>query len=485
MADGEASERAFIDRVAEAAAYLVEHTRAEYPVKLVSHVDSDGLTAASILAKALKRLGVGFQIRVILQVDEESLTDALAGASTFIVFTDLGSGSLSLIKEIVGTRRAMILDHHQPLGSESREAVFHVNPHLFGIDGQREISGSGVAYLTAKAMDAGNLDLSYLAIVGALGDLQDKNEERALLGLNRLIVQDAQDRGLVKVDKDLLFFGRETRPLHKALVSTTNPFIPGLSGEEGQCLDFLTGIGISLKEDDKWKVPAALTDEEKKTLFNHIVAFMAEKGFTSAASVNLIGTVYTFTMENRFTPLRDAREFSSLLNACSRVGKPGLGLSIALGDRREKIMVEADQTLAEYRRSLAQYMEALTGNPDRIRELEGIYIIKTEDLVSDRILSVVLSLISALPLFNHPKPIIGTAPSRGGKLKVSARCSDAMANQGVNLGVILEQAAETVGGRGGGHVVAAGAVIPVERRDEFLTLVNRFTVNQMGGVKPG
>jgi RecJ-like exonuclease len=84
-----------------------------------------------------------------------------------------------------------------------------------------------VAYFAAKAVNSENLDLAPIALVGALGDMQDRHEQRSLQSLNEIIVNDAVAAGLVKVEKDLMFFGRETRPLYKMIVTTTNPFIPG------------------------------------------------------------------------------------------------------------------------------------------------------------------------------------------------------------------------------------------------------------------
>jgi RecJ-like exonuclease len=75
-------------------------------------------------------------------------------------------------------------------------------------------------------MDKNNIDLACLAIVGALGDLQDKNKERKLGGVNKYIVQDAIHSGGLNVETDLLFFGRETRPIHEAIARTTTPLSP-------------------------------------------------------------------------------------------------------------------------------------------------------------------------------------------------------------------------------------------------------------------
>ena len=98
-----------------------------------------------------------------------------------------------------------------------------------------------MAYFAAKAVNAGNVDLAPIALVGALGDMQDKYEQRSMRSLNEIIVKDAVASGLLKVEKDLMFFGRETRPIYKMIVTTTNPFIPGLSGQETQTFNFLAG----------------------------------------------------------------------------------------------------------------------------------------------------------------------------------------------------------------------------------------------------
>src|SRR5207247_1730802 len=94
--------------------------------------------------------------------------------------------------------------------------------HILGFNGSEEISGAGTAYLLAKALDSRNVDLSPMAIVGALGDQQDKAAKRGFKGLNSEILKDAVDSRLIEVKQDLIFFGRQTRPVHRAIASTTD-----------------------------------------------------------------------------------------------------------------------------------------------------------------------------------------------------------------------------------------------------------------------
>jgi RecJ-like exonuclease len=49
----------------------------------------------------------------------------------------------------------------------------------------------------------------------------------------------------------------------------------------------------------------------------------------------------------------------------------------------------------------------------------------------------------------------------------------------------LEEAAREVGGRGGGHAMAAGAIIPSERWEQFLSIVDKIIGLQKGGKNLG
>jgi single-stranded-DNA-specific exonuclease len=481
----------FFQRISEAATFLSRNAKAKNPVRIVSHLDADGLAAASIVARALMRLGVGFHVRILQQMDEESIPESFSGKPDFIVFTDLGSGNLDLVQrtleEMGGT--CLILDHHQPqeFVIKDQERLFELNPCRFGFDGGEELSAAGLAYLVAKAVDDKNISLAYLAIIGALGDLQDRSEDRGFKGLNASILEDALRSGQVEIQQDLLLFGRETRPLHKALATTMSPFFPGLSGEEDQCLGFLNSLGITVKDGDRWRVPADLDKEEKKRLYSGLVEYLVKRGIQASEAEHLIGKVYVFSEEDRFTPLRDAREFASLLNACGRVGKAGLALALSLGDRREKVLQEADETLSIYRRKLTQLLEALEKASDRILEFQNLYLVRCEEIVEERMLSPILGLLHSLGKFPKPKPVVAMSYSGSGRerLKVSVRAKDALLEMGLNLGLILEEAAREVGGRGGGHAMAAGAIIPSERWEQFLSIVDKIIGLQKGGKNLG
>jgi RecJ-like exonuclease len=69
--------------------------------------------------------------------------------------------------------------------------------------------------------------------------------------------------------------------------------------------------------------------------------------------------------------------------------------------------------------------------------------------------------------------------------KFSARTIDIMTNRGVNLGNIMQVAAERCQGNGGGHNIAAGAQVPLDKVSMFIEVVNELVGKQLKGEKIG
>lgn len=461
-----------LNRASEAATTIVKHVEEGKTIHVATHLDADGLAAAGIIGKSLFRLGATFRLRIERWLDEK-IIDGLAGEKLpLIILLDLGSGYLDLLNTKLSNHNIIILDHHQPVGEASPNCT-QVNPHLSGIDGSLDLSGAGVAYFVAKAIDEKNADLAGLAVIGALGDIQDKYEQRKLGGVNEKLVEDAIETGHLKVETDLLLFGRETRPIHRALALTTNPFIPGISGEEDKSLAFLTSLKITPKRKDKWRALKDLSDEEKRNLFSALAEYLASKGLSTDIEKRLVGNIYTLTKEEPSTPLRDAREFTVLLNATGRMGKAGLGAQICMGDRGAALE-EANVVLKEYRRAIATSLNWLNEKPERIEERDNIYIARGNNSIDDKMISAVSTILSTT-VPNPEKPIIAYSKIEGeDSVKISARTLDVLTMKGLNLGEIMRIAAEKHAGTGGGHNIAAGGQVPISNLEPFLKLVDKL-----------
>jgi RecJ-like exonuclease len=467
----------------EAAKLIRDHIKKDNFIHLYSHIDADGISAAGIMAKALFRAGGHFRLRLERWMDEKVAQRIGQENASLVIFTDMGSGYLDLLEKELLNKDVIILDHHRPI-TDVPSSFVQVNPHVHGIDGTRDISGSGVAYLVAKALDESNIDLACIAIVGALGDLQDKNKERKLGGVNKTLVEDAIKSGRLKVEKDLLFFGRETRPIHEALARTTNPFIPEISSEEDKSLAFLINLGIKPKIKEKWRALRDLSSDEKKRLLSAIADHLVSKGLAGDIAFDLIGEIYTLMQEEPWTSLRSGREFSVLLNATGRMDKAGLGVAICMGDRK-RCLEEAKAIIRDYRRTITKYLKWVTDKPNRLEQLESIYVVRGNGFIDEKVLSPVCTILSTT-LSSLGKPIIAyTTISGEEQVKVSSRGSESLIQRGLNLGEIMQISAEKYSGRGGGHDIAAGAQLPVKNIDEFIKMVDDLTKKQLAGNQIG
>jgi single-stranded-DNA-specific exonuclease len=480
MASEQSPTEKFLASAAKAAETIRETVKKDGFIHVFSHLDADGVAAAGIIGKALFRLDARFRLRVTQWVDEKIIGEIETDKPQLVVFTDFGSGYLDLLNEKVPEVKVVILDHHQITGEVENENFVQVNPHLFGIDGAIDVSGSGVAYFAAKAVSAENVDLAPMALVGALGDMQDKNEDRQL---NALIVKDAVDAKLVTVKKDLTFFGRETRPIYRALAATTTPFIPGLSGEEDKSLAFLASLDIKPKDGERWRALRDLSEDEKKKLCSALADYLISRGLHADVD-SLIGNVYVLNREEPWTPLRDAREFAVVLNSTGRLDRPSLGIAICMGDRATALE-EANRVLEDYRRNISKYLGWVMEKPERLKELENIYVVYGETFINEKIIGTISSIMVS-GLENPEKPLIAfSSIMEENAAKFSARTTDMALSRGVNLGDVMRVASEKYGGKGGGHNVAAGAQVPIDQVENFVNTVNDLVGKQLKGEQIG
>ncbi len=455
------------DRAAEKCA---EQVRQSGECLVVSHIDADGLTAAGIICLALQRAGKPYDVRFLKKLDEAALKGiANKAGRRLVIFTDLGSGATDQIRAL--GINAVVTDHHQP---KPGDFEYHMNPHLVGLNGATDISGSGVAFLLAMKLGR-NEDLSSLAIVGAVGDLQDMRTN-TLVGVNRGILELGVARGFMSYEKDLKLFGRQTRPLYKLLQYSSDPFIPGLSGSEGSCIAFLDNAGVHVKTEN-WRRWIDLSRDEKTLVISRLFQHCLACGMPARKVQRLIGEAYTLTKEEPGTELRDASEFSTLLNATARYEYSDVGLAVCMGDRDDAFHTARD-LLDSHRRNLVNGLNFVS---DRgVTRMVNMQYFNAGSEIRETIVGIIAGMSTSLACVTRDVPIIGLATSEQG-IKVSARGNHDLIVRGLNLAKAIGEAAAEVGGTGGGHDIAAGATIPAGREMEFLSLLDRKIGEQING----
>jgi RecJ-like exonuclease len=455
---------------------------AKETILCISHIDADGLTSAGIIGRALHRENILYQIRGVRQLELPIIGEIakMKNART-IIFSDLGAGQIEGINKYLADRDIIILDHHPVITEPASESILNVTPFDFGYDGVNEVSGAGVAYFFAEELDPINIDSSAIAIVGALGDRQDQGKKNSLISLNRKIVEDGIKAGVLEEKLDIRLFGRETRPIHQALEYTTDPFLPGLTGNGDMCNRFMRDTGIPQQKGKEWRSIQDLSKDERVKLVEALIKYGLKHGMSAKESQNILGNVYILTQEEPGTLLRDAREFGSLLNSCGRLGATGVAIGICMGERRF-LVDEAEEIMRDYRRKISNYLQLIYDTNEYLKEYANIVVFDGRDVVDDTIIGTVISIaISSKKFLEKKKPLIGLANSEDGTVKVSSRGSAPLIQKGLHLGDALREAVESIGSsaEGGGHNIAAGARIPQGTEAIFIEALNTAVEKQL------
>ena len=444
-----------VQALADMATYVAQAIEKEKGhIKVVSHFDADGICAGAIIYKALEYLSKDFEICFVKQLGEDEVVELAHEKNSMLIFVDVGSGQLEMIKEHIPNIPVVVVDHHPP-DACAWDNLYHLNPHHAGIDGANEISGAGVAYVLARCLSVQSKKLIDLAIVGACGDMQ--YHDGGFRGVNLLLLEDAEYAGAIRCEKGLKLFGRYTRPVHKAIEYCTEPFIENVSGNESGAVQFLSELGIAVVDKKgKWRRLCDLTADEEKKLSTVLVVENVACGGTAD---ELIGTIYK--LKNDY----DVMEFSSILNACGRLEKPVLGLRMCLG-----ACEGVEDVLSEYRRKIANAVSLARRNKksfvvrDKVTYVTGLNI-------DENVIGTVISILLKRDI--KTDIAVGFGCVKGGKwVKVSLRAK----SRDVDLGVVVRKVAEKIGcgAYGGGHSCAAGGRIPKGSDARFIELFDEF-----------
>jgi RecJ-like exonuclease len=466
-----------------------EAIRASRKVLAISHIDADGISALSIVVKMLEREGKGVIWKNIHQLNSETIIDVgeliNENKPDLLVFSDLGTGQMELIQNYIVSKDAVeqviVLDHHLPHEDVEKgrntDSVIEINPNQHDLDGGYDVSGAGIAFLVAYALSKDNVDLAELAIVGATGDLQDYYG-KGFQGANREIVKLGEDSGFIKVDKDLTFFGINTRPLPYLLEYATEPYLPGITGNEAACYSVFEELKIPVKDpDDNWRIWTGLPSKEKQAVIHYLIDYIIEVYGDPRIAQGIVGDVITLSGRPKETEMRSAKEFSTLLNACGRNRRPEVGVMICLGDK--DAYQEGTALLQQHRANLASALRRLEEN--KHTEMEGMYVVQ-DPLTSDTIIGIVIGMAQGSRIVPIDKPIIGVSTNTkedSPLVKISGRARQSLVNKGINLkesfvrvGEELNKVAGQEVVEAGGHPMAAGAFVHSDFLDDYLNLVS-------------
>ncbi|MCW8965238.1 MAG: DHH family phosphoesterase [Candidatus Pacearchaeota archaeon] len=406
---------------------------------IVSHFDTDGITSASIMISALKRLDKKFSVKIVKSLDKDVI-DSLP-KDKVILFLDLASSSLDYINE-KGLSEVFVIDHHQI--SFVPEGMYVINSELF--DGER-ISASGLVYLFCKEIDEKNVEFAKLAVLGMIGDRLDSEIDK----LNHGILSD----GEIQKKRGLLIYP-STRPLNRTLEFCSNPYIPNVTGNIKGVFELLRESGLGLVNGNYPSI-IDLNEEEMQRLVTSIIL-----RDSSINEDDILGDIFLIKLFNK---LEDAREVSAIVNACSRFGESGVALQFCMENSSAR--KKAESIHAKYKQGLVSGIK-FAKNCEKVKG-QGYVIINGRDEIKDVMAGTVASIMASSQQYEEGTVVVVLSYIED-KIKVSLRV---VGNTGRNLHELLEPIVDVVGGEVGGHMSAAGCIISIEKEKEFVELLKK------------
>ena len=200
-------------------------------VQLFHHNDSDGLTSGAILTRAFERQGFKVNRFCLEKPYPAVLRRVYEQEGGIIIFADFAGKIAPLLSELnKGRNLTLILDHHTAEASTDAR-VHNLDPDLFGLKGDRDISASTTCYLFALALDSANRDMAHIAAIGAVGD--GFFVDGRLVSQNHEVALEAVQQGKMEIRK------HETGEQYFLTTSTGQMSCI----EFGDYLDLLGGVG--------------------------------------------------------------------------------------------------------------------------------------------------------------------------------------------------------------------------------------------------
>lgn len=406
---------------------------------IVTHHDTDGITSAAIVIKALQRKNCRFSVKIVKNLEQDFIEKL--PEDKIILFLDLASASLNYLEN--KKTSVYVLDHHE-INKEIPANVQIVNPHLFK---EEPVCSAGLSYLFAKSLSSNNKDLATLAVIGMVGDMLDQN----LGKINNEILKDAE----VNIKKGILLYPA-TRPLDKVLMYSSSFYIPGVTGSHKGAIGLLKESGIEKISGRFYKSMIELTDEEMSNLITSLTIRIIKK------NTNIVGNIYIVKFFNK---LEDARELSATINACSRMDNSDIAVSFCLGNKDS--MKQVTDIYTTYKQYLVSALDYISN----IKKIEGkeYVIINAKDKIKDTIIGTVASILSNSQMYEDGTVIVTMAYAED-KIKVSARIAG---RNGINIRELMASVVDEIGGEVGGHHLAAGCLINKDKEKEFLEILQK------------
>jgi len=266
-------------------------------VQIFHHNDSDGLSSGAILTRAFEREGYAVHRFCLEKPYPAVLRKIYEQEGSIIIFTDFAGRIAPMLSELNrGRNLTLILDHHVAEAATDSK-VLNLDPDLYGLKGDLDITASTTCYHFALTMDQANKDMAYIAAIGAVGDRFFVDGR--LVSKNREVIIEAVQQDKMEI--------REHENGESYFLKSGENMIP--CDELGDYLDTLGAAGFYKKGPDMGiRVCLEGTSAESHQMVDELRAiqnraFDEEIKRIRGVALKKTPHIQWFHVENRFSPM--------------------------------------------------------------------------------------------------------------------------------------------------------------------------------------
>lgn len=428
------------ERIKEAWAWWQEWVPAPARIRIVGDDDSDGITSTYQVGNALRRAGYDVDLKIMPIHSPADVDIAFKEPRDGYVVLDSGSSMIDYIDSFrVPT---LILDHHR-VQDVKVQNTFEVNPRRLGGDKVEHVSTSILAAMFAVEV-GDHWDVSFAGVAGAISDRQHLGGFNGLVGY---VVAGALKKGVLSSSPGFALVGDT---VEQAVADSLDPYFEEYTGRPDAVRGLLAKLGIrpdlptiQLTGAPAAKLAAALTEPLQK------------RGVVIERMPILVGERYAL---HHTSGVATVFGLAQLMEAATAAKAHDVALRTLHGD-----VNAAREAKSVYRKRLTNILHEVDRMRLRVQEGKHMRWAETKDGSNTGVYAHTLLTY----VHGDDKPFIVLCRI-GEVAKFSSRGSPRLYHAGVDLSIGLGQAAQKVGGHGGGHPGASGATVPVTKVDEFL-----------------
>lgn len=408
--------------------------------------DADGIASAAVMATALRRIGRRYQVRASRDKSERAFRELAHVEADGLLILDKGTNHSDVLADVAREthRPVVVVDHHNVPEEGVADGIHILNPRMEGLDGSHDACSSTTSVALALALDARNHDLTPLGLVGAIGDWQHMGGWK---GWNKRLVDLGLEHGHLEYRAQPRFIGMD---LADAL-TRFKPAIPELHGDVDACRSFLASIGLTPDGDNE-----SLSDDEETRLLSALTVHGAAHGMSEADMGQFVHQDLRSVKMNM-----GLRRMFRVVDACGRENRLSTGLRYLLGD--PDAGEDAGKLFETYQSTISTELERLRMEGTLPRPACQWFQVERPAYTG---MVAGLGMTQVVP--DRSRPMVVTADRDDGHIQVSTRGDDNLVERGMDLGHACHVAAHRVKAPGGGHPIAAGAVIEHKDLDRFL-----------------